>query len=127
MKFVAAAVVAICVTGCASAPPYTQRAMGLSIDMTKDQVISKMGPPRKTSARKTPDGSISERYFWWSPAMVGFHTIDNEFISQDRVFVSFVDGRVTEWGDKYDFSASMDKALEVRAARAKAAASAASN
>lgn len=34
-------------------------------------------------------------------------------LSQDRLYVTLLDGKVIEWGDKYDPSMIMDKSLEI--------------
>lgn len=130
MRVLAVIAAVAALAGCAGIP-YNQRAMGLSMDMTKDQVVSQMGPPRKTAARKNADGDLTERYFWWSPARIGLASVDNEMLSSDRVFVTFTNGHVSEWGDKYDYTASMDKAMDmhantIRALKARSPASAAS-
>lgn len=103
-------VVLIVMAGCAT-PSYTSKSTGLRIDMTKEEVTSTMGPPRRVAARKAANGLV-ETYSWWAPKTIGFTTFDNEVLSSDRVFVRFLNGRVTEWGDKYDMSDSMDKALD---------------
>lgn len=100
--------------GCATTIDYTSKAMNVSMDMTKEQVLSLMGPPKRVSARKSNDGLI-ERFSWWSPKVIGFTPIDNEIIATDRVFVRFLNGKVMEWGDKYDFSESIEKSQEVQA------------
>lgn len=81
--------------------------MRLSMGMDKNQVTDVMGAPRKASAKMTDQG-LSERFFWWSPTLIGFSNVDNEMLSNDRVFVRFVNGKVVEWGDKYDYSSMMD-------------------
>lgn len=101
----------IVLTLCGCAMNYTERAMSITMDMTKKDVLDIMGPPRKNAARKAPDGVI-ERYSWWSPKFIGLMSFDNELLATDRVFVSFRNGKVIEWGDKYDFSDTMDKARD---------------
>jgi hypothetical protein len=101
------------VCGCATVN-YTSKAMGVTMNMTKDQVLTLMGPPKRVSARKSNDDLI-ERFSWWSPKLIGFTPIDNETIATDRVFVRFVNGKVVEWGDTYDFSESIEKSREVQA------------
>lgn len=105
---------ALALTGCATQASYTSKAMALNMDMSKEQVVGLMGPPRNSSARKTPDGMV-ERYSWWSPKLIGFTPIDSEMVASDRVFVRFLNGKVVEWGDKYDFSETMEKSRESQA------------
>ena len=105
--------VLLLLSGCATVN-YTSKAMGVTMDMTKEQVVALMGPPKRVSARKSNDDLI-ERFSWWSPKVIGFTPIDNEMIATDRVFVRFVNGKVVEWGDKYDFSESIEKSREAQA------------
>ena len=98
--------------GCATVD-YTTKAMDVSMGMTKEEVLTLMGKPKRVSARKNNEDLI-ERFSWWSPKLIGFTPIDNEIIATDRVFVRFVNGKVVEWGDRYDFSESMDKSREAQ-------------
>lgn len=111
-KLIVIGFVAIIICGCATVN-YTNKAMGLNMDMTKEQVLSLMGPAKRVSARKSNEGLV-ERYSWWSPKFIGFTPIDNEMIATDRVFVRFVNGRVVEWGDTYDFSENLEKSREMQ-------------
>lgn len=106
---------ALLLAGCAGprVPAVTSRSMSLSMGMDKQQVISVMGAPRKTSAKMTEVG-LSERYFWWTPTRIGFTNVDNEMLTPDRVFVRFVNGKVVEWGDKYDYSAAMETVTDAQ-------------
>jgi len=106
---------AVLFVGCSTPIPYNQRAMSISMDMPKSQVVSLMGNPKRVSARKK-DNDLIERYSWWSPVVIGFTVIDNEIIAKDRVFVLFKNEQVIEWGDKYDMSDSMDKVTETQKA-----------
>jgi hypothetical protein len=112
-KILALVFVLLLVCGCATVN-YTSKAMGVTMNMTKDQVLTLMGPPKRVSARKNNDYLI-ERFSWWSPKLIGFTPIDNETIATDRVFVRFVNGKAVEWGDTYDFSESIEKSREVQA------------
>lgn len=87
--------------------------MRLTMGMDKGQVVAVMGTPRKASAKMMDDG-LSERYFWWSPTLIGFTYVDNEMLAQDRVFVRFINGKVVEWGDKYDYSAMLDSLTDAQ-------------
>jgi len=99
-------------TGCAPVN-YTKLSLGLSMDMPKEQVVQLMGEPRRVSARKVENG-ISERYFWWSPKVMGLVVVDNEMLSTDRMAVRFLNGKVIEWGDNYDFSQTIDRSIEMQ-------------
>lgn len=112
-KILALLVSAVITTGCATTP-YTTKSMSVGMGMTKSEVVSVMGPPKRASARKTPEGLV-ERLSWWSPVLIGFTPIDNEMMASDRVFVGFLNGKVVEWGDKYDPSDTMEKTREMQA------------
>lgn len=104
--------IALILASCASQPNYTARAMGIKMDMPKDDVMAIMGQPKRVSARKTEKGVI-EKYSWWSPIIIGFTPVDNELISNDRVYISLLNNKVHEWGDKFDYASNMDKAMDV--------------
>lgn len=112
-KFITLVLVLFFLAGCATTENYTSKAMKVSMDMTKEEVIAFMGVPKRVSARKSNDGLV-ERFSWWSPKIIGFTPIDNEMLAADRVFVRFLNGKVVEWGDKYDFSESMEKSREAQ-------------
>lgn len=112
-KIIILTLAALFAYGCATAN-YAQKAMSISMDMTKEQVLDLMGPPKRVAARKSVNNQLVERYSWWSPKMIGFTPIDNELIATDRVFVSFKDGKVVEWGDRYDVSDSIERSREVQ-------------
>jgi outer membrane protein assembly factor BamE (lipoprotein component of BamABCDE complex) len=103
-------VIACLIYGCAQPVSYAQKSMNLSMGMTKQQVAQIMGEPKKLSASKSGDRLI-EKYSWWSKKTIGFTSFDNEMLSDDRLYVSFEDGRVVSWGDKYDPSEIMDKSM----------------
>lgn len=83
--------------------PYNQKALNLKVGMTKDEVINLLGTPKKVSAIKTNEG-FEEVYSYWgiSRLVYSYAPIDNEALSQDRLAVTFLDGKVTQWGDKFD-------------------------
>lgn len=82
---------------------YNQKALNLKVGMTKEEVISLLGTPKKVSAMKIDDG-FEETYSYWgiSRLVYSYAPIDNEALSQDRLAVTFLDGKVTQWGDKFD-------------------------
>jgi hypothetical protein len=108
------AFISLLLAGCATPVDYTTKAMKVDMDMSKEQVISIMGPPKRVAARKSNEGLV-ERLSWWSPKTIGFTPIDNEMIATDRVFVRLLNGKVVEWGDKYDFSETIEKTQEAQA------------
>lgn len=94
-------------TGCSTQQvkpvSYNQKALNLKVGMTKDEVINLLGTPKKVSAIKTPEG-FEEIYSYWgiSRLVYSYASVDNEALSQDRLAVTFLDGKVTQWGDKFD-------------------------
>jgi outer membrane protein assembly factor BamE (lipoprotein component of BamABCDE complex) len=94
-------------TGCSTQQvkpvSYNQKALNLKVGMTKDEIINLLGTPKKVSAIKTPEG-LEEIYSYWgiSRLVYSYAPIDNEALSQDRLAVTFLDGKVTQWGDKFD-------------------------
>ncbi|ASR91438.1 hypothetical protein AFA_08585 [Alcaligenes faecalis] len=54
-----------------------------------------MGEPRRTDVNED-----RERWIFWNPAIIGFTPIDNETLAQDRLVVTFVEGKVTRWGNQ---------------------------
>lgn len=100
-------------SGCAIVPQadYNKKAMTLSMGISKEQVVNLMGQPKRVAARNTDNG-LMEKYSWWSPVVYGLTVIDNEMLATDRVYISFLNGKVIEWGDKYDTNDIMDKQSE---------------
>lgn len=111
-KWILSTLAVLLLVGCATVIPYNQKAMSLQIGMTKQEVVSLLGNPKKVAARKTPQG-FEEKYSYWGLSRVGYISMDNEMLSQDRLYVTLLDGKVIEWGDKYDPSTMMDKNLEI--------------
>lgn len=104
-------ILSLFLVGCATVVPYNKRALNLQINMTKQDVISLLGEPKKVAARQTDKG-LEEKYSYWGLSRVGYISLDNEMLSQDRLYVTLLNGKVIEWGDKYDPSTMMDKTLE---------------
>ncbi|MBO1897605.1 hypothetical protein HNW13_017860 [Shewanella sp. BF02_Schw] len=91
---------------------YAQEASKIELGMTKQQVISLLGTPKKTSLRKRND-SVVEEMSYWSEKSIGFSTFDNEMMADDRVMVVVVDGKVTEYGDLImNMNRAMEKAMD---------------
>lgn len=80
-------------SGCVNRVDYNQKSLDLSLGMTKQSVQSIMGQPRRTDVNQE-----RERWIYWNPVMVGFTPVDNEQLAQDRLVVTFVDGKVIKWG-----------------------------
>lgn len=111
-KWIVSALAAFLLVGCATVVPYNTKAMNLQIGMTKQEAVDLLGAPKKVAARKTPDG-LEEKYSYWGLSRVGYISMDNEMLSQDRLYVTLLNGKVVEWGDKFDPSTMMDKTLEM--------------
>lgn len=111
-KWIVSTLAVFMLVGCATVVPYNQKAMNLQIGMTKQDAVSLLGTPKKVAARKTSKG-LEEKYSYWGLSRVGYISMDNEILSQDRLYVTLLDGKVIEWGDKYDPSTMMDRTLEI--------------
>lgn len=108
MKKLVGILMAIILIGCAPKSTYNQLAMKLHMGMSKQETISLLGEPKKVSARNSDKGTI-EVLSYWGLSMVGFSVIDNQILSQDRLFVTLLNNKVIEWGDKLDPSEMIEK------------------
>ena len=92
---------------------YNQKALNLKVGMTKDEIITLLGTPKKVSAIKTDEG-FEEIYSYWGISRLAYSyaPIDNEALSQDRLAVTFLDGKVTQWGDKFDPTVMSNQTLK---------------
>ena len=86
------------ISGCVNRIDYNQKSLSLLLGMSKQDVQSVMGQPRRTDVN-----ADRERWIYWNPVLVGLTPVDNEQLSQDRLVVTFVEGKVTKWG-KQTFS-----------------------
>ncbi len=111
-KWIVSVLAVFLLAGCATVVPYNKKAMSLQIGMTKQEAFNLLGTPKKVAARKTSEG-LEEKYSYWGLSRIGYISMDNEMLSQDRLYVTLLDGKVIEWGDKYDPSTMMDKTLEI--------------
>ncbi|WP_154899363.1 outer membrane protein assembly factor BamE domain-containing protein [Serratia ficaria] len=93
MKWFFTAAFILMLSGCANKIDYNKSSLSLSLGMSKSQVQGVMGSPRRTDVNVD-----RERWIYWNPVMVGFTPIDNEQLSQDRLVVTFTNGKVTKWG-----------------------------
>ncbi|MCK7562529.1 outer membrane protein assembly factor BamE domain-containing protein [Citrobacter koseri] len=74
---------------------YNQRSLKLSLGMSKSDVMQVMGQPRRTDVNQE-----RERWIYWNKALYGYTIVDNEQLATDRLTVTFVDGKVTKWGQQ---------------------------
>lgn len=87
---------ALFMAGCASNKvDYNKSSLNLEIGMSKSEVQDLMGPPRRTDVNES-----RERWIYWNPVMVGFTPMDNEHLAQDRLVVTFTNGKVARWGNQ---------------------------
>lgn len=84
------------IAGCApNRVDYNKQSINLALGMSKPQVSQIMGMPKRTDVN-----TERERWIYWNPVLVGFTPIDNEQLANDRLVVTFVDGKVTRWGQQ---------------------------
>jgi len=69
--------------------------MLLSLGMSKNDVMQVMGAPRRTDVNEE-----RERWIYWNKALYGYTIVDNEQLATDRLTVTFVNGKVTKWGQQ---------------------------
>jgi len=82
--------------GCASHRiDYNRQSMNLSLGMSKTEVQTVMGSPRRTEVNE-----LRERWIFWNPVMMGFTPVDNEHMAQDRLVVTFQEDKVVKWGNQ---------------------------
>ncbi|MCF9000248.1 hypothetical protein [Acinetobacter nectaris] len=110
-NFIIGILAVILLVGCVTVVPYNKKALDLHVGMNKQDVLNLLGTPKKVAARTTPNG-FEEKYSYWGLARIGLVDMDNELLSQDRLYVTLLDGKVIEWGDKYDPTTMMDKSME---------------
>ena len=103
-KWLAVVMLSVFMVGCASRVDYNRKSIDLAIGMNKSEVRAVMGEPRRTDVNEE-----RERWIFWNSAIIGFTPIDNETLSQDRLVVTFVEGKVTRWGNQ----TYMDDAAEI--------------
>lgn len=78
--------------------------------MSKSDVQAIMGVPRRTDVNED-----RERWIFWNPVMVGFTPMDNESLAQDRLVVTFKEGKVARWGNQTlaeDITEASQKSME---------------
>jgi outer membrane protein assembly factor BamE (lipoprotein component of BamABCDE complex) len=95
-NIIAVLLFALTLAGCANNRiDYNQKSMNLSLGMSKADVQAVMGLPRRTDVNQD-----RERWIYWNPVMMGFTPVDNEQLAQDRLVVTFEDGKVARWGNQ---------------------------
>lgn len=84
------------IAGCANNRiDYNRQSMNLSLGMSKADVQATMGLPRRTDVNED-----RERWIYWNPVVMGFTPVDNEQLAQDRLVVTFENGKVARWGNQ---------------------------
>ena len=89
---------ALTITACAPTVEkvdYNQKSMLLSLGMGKNDVMQIMGAPRRTDVNQE-----RERWIYWNKVLYGYSVVDNEQLATDRLTVTFVNGKVTKWGQQ---------------------------
>ena len=97
---------------------YNQKSMLLSLGMDKPSVMQTLGTPRRTDVN-----SERERWIYWNKAIYGYSIVDNENLATDRLVITFVNGKVTKWGQQTlsdDILESTQKTAQVYVDAAKA-------
>lgn len=74
---------------------YNRQSMSLSLGMSKADVQAVLGVPRRTDVNES-----RERWIFWNPVRYGLTPIDNESLAQDRLVVTFEQGKVARWGNQ---------------------------
>lgn len=104
-------VACLMMAGCAgNRIDYNRQSINLALGMTKTDVQGIMGMPRRTDVNED-----RERWIFWNPVMVGFTPMDNESLAQDRLVVTFKDGKVARWGNQTlaeDITEASQKSME---------------
>ena len=88
----------IAITACAPSEQkidYNQKSMLLSLGMTKNDVMQIMGAPRRTDVN-----AEREPWIYWNKTRYAYTIVDNEQLANDRLVVTFVNGKVTKWGQQ---------------------------
>lgn len=100
-RIIGAALIALSVLAVTACAPkvqtvdYNQKSMLLSLGMGKNDVMQVLGSPRRTDVT-----SERERWIYWNKVLYGYTIIDNEQLATDRLVVTFVNGKVTKWGQQ---------------------------
>jgi len=101
MKRIFAVIFAIVfIVGCANSNrvdriDYNKSSLHLEIGMSKSEVQSLIGFPRRTDVSED-----RERWIFWNPVIIGFTLIDNEQLAEDRLVVTFKEDKVVRWSNQ---------------------------
>lgn len=110
-KLLVAFVACLMMAGCAgNRIDYNRQSINLALGMSKTDVQGIMGMPRRTDVNED-----RERWIFWNPVMVGFTPMDNESLAQDRLVVTFKEGKVARWGNQTlaeDITEASQKSME---------------
>lgn len=74
---------------------YNQKSTQLSLGMSKADVAQVLGQPRRTDVN-----AERERWIYWNKVVYGYTVVDNEQLTTERLTVTFVNGKVTKWGQQ---------------------------
>ncbi len=111
MKLALAFTLAALLGGCATNNiDYNRNSALLGLGMSKPEVSEILGSPRRTDVNED-----RERWVYWNKVLIGFTPIDNESLAQDRLVVTFKDGKVTRWGKQTiadDITEASQKTIE---------------
>nr|WP_288454574.1 cell envelope protein SmpA [uncultured Pseudomonas sp.] len=110
-KLLVTFVACLMMVGCAgNRIDYNRQSINLALGMSKADVQGIMGMPRRTDVNED-----RERWIFWNPVMVGFTPMDNESLAQDRLVVTFKEGKVARWGNQTlaeDITEASQKSME---------------
>lgn len=93
---------AFVMAGCATAS-LGQKSSQLSVGMTKSQVQTLFGAPRRTAV--SIDGQETW-YYWRVGVLTPLPDMEMFASSENRLGITFRDGKVVSWGDQYDWQQS---------------------
>lgn len=94
-RFFVAVFSVLLMAGCANKIDYNKGSLHLGIGMSKPEVIGVLGEPRRTDVNED-----RERWIYWNKVLIGFTPFDNENLAQDRLVVTFKDGKVSKWSNQ---------------------------
>ena len=91
--------IVLLVSGCLSRPDFTR----ISIGMSKDEVVDRIGKPRNVSAQGT-----YEIFHYEGEANYADGRLGGEFY-----YVRFINGQVESYGNRGDFDSTKNPALDI--------------
>lgn len=90
---------AVALAGCATAS-LGQKSTQLNVGMNKEQVQTLLGAPRRTAV--SSDGQETW-YYWKVGVLTPLPDMEVFASSENRLGITFKDGKVASWGDQYDW------------------------